>query len=282
MKVVGSVERISADPAEFVAYERGDVPVVIRGALAAWPALARWSPDYLAERVGDVEIRFKLSASGTHPDLHAATLAEMFATGSSSLRSFLTAIAGDASGRRLFTGDEKFVLRRRDGVTAIDPELAPVYADVALPAVIPPDRLYTVWPWLSGAGVRTWLHYDNNGCHNLNAQITGAKDCVLIAPDQVDRLALWPPGGPVPAVNCSQIDIHAPDLARFPALADVTAVTAQLGPGDLLFIPAWWLHAFRHTGAFNSNINFWWKPDPPRDNAVSRRQAAIDAAGGTP
>jgi hypothetical protein len=96
-------------------------------------------------------------------------------------------------------------------------------------------------------------------------------------PDQLDRLALWPPGGVNPAVNCSQIDIHAPDLAHFPELAEVRALSAHLEPGDLLFIPAWWLHAFRHTGAFNSNINFWWLPDAARDNPVSRRQAAIDA-----
>jgi cupin-like protein len=280
MKLAGSVARIAADPAAFAAFERSDTPVIVEGALAGWPALARWSPDYLAALVGDVRIRCKLSATGAHPDFHAATLGEMFATGESSLREFIAAITSDATGRRLFTGDEKFVLRRRSGVTAIDPELAPLYADVAVPALVPPDRLYTVWAWLSGAGVRTWLHYDNNGCHNLNAQITGAKDCLLFAPDELDRLALWPPGAN-PAVNCSQIDIHAPDLARFPALAEVRAVSAHLEPGDLLFIPAWWLHAFAHTGAFNSNINFWWLPDSPRDNPVSRRQAALDAGHGS-
>ena len=276
MIVAGSVARI-ADPAGFTAFERSDTPVIVEGALAGWPALARWSPDYLAALAGDVQIRFKLSATGAHPDFHAATLAEMVATGESSLGDFVAAIAADASGHRLFTGDEKFMLRRRGGVTTIDPELAPLYADVALPALVPPDRLYTVWPWLSGAGVRTWLHYDNNGCHNLNAQITGAKDCLVFDPDQLDRLALWPPGGANPAVNCSQIDIHVPDLARFPELAEVRGLSAHLEPGDLLFIPAWWLHAFRHTGAFNSNVNFWWLPDAPRDNPVSRRQAAIDA-----
>src|SRR5262249_8203710 len=155
--------------AAFAAFERSDTPVILAGALVDWPALARWSPDYLAALVGDVAIRFKRSPTGAHPDFHAATLAETFATGESTLREFLAAIAVDSRGERLFTGDEKFVLRRRDGVTTIDPELAALYAEVALPAMIPADQLYTVWAWLSGAGVRTWLHYDNNGCHNLNA-----------------------------------------------------------------------------------------------------------------
>jgi len=278
MRIVRTADRISADPAAFAPFERGDLPVVIEGALAGWPALARWSPAYLSERVGDVRIRYKRSTTGAHPDFHQPTLAAMFATGEATLRELCAAVTADRSGGRLFTGDEKFLARRRDGTTAIDPELAPLYADVALPAVVPPDRLYTVWPWLSGAGVRTWLHYDNNGCHNLNAQITGAKDCVLIDPGQLERLAMFPPGAPNPAVNCSAIDVHAPDLARFPELAGVEAIAAHLEPGDLLFIPAWWLHAFVHTGGFNTNVNFWWKPDAARDNPVARRQAAIEAA----
>jgi lysine-specific demethylase 8 len=282
MQSVRTVDRIVSTPAAFERFERSDTPVVITGALAGWPAIAKWSPDYLAALAGNVVIRFKLSATGAHPNFHEATLARMFATGESSLGEFVTAITSDPGGHRLFTGDERYLVRIRDGVTAIDPELAPLYGDVALPSLIPPDRLYTVWPWLSGAGVRTWLHYDNNGCHNLNAQITGAKDCLLFDPSQLDRLALFPPGGPNPAVNCSQIDIHDPDLsatlARFPELAGAEAITAHLEPGDLLFIPAWWLHAFRHTGGFNSNVNFWWKPESERDNPVARRQAAIDAA----
>jgi len=37
---------------------------------------------------------------------------------------------------------------------------------------------------LSGRGVRTWLHYDNNGCHNLNAQIT---DEILLSAEHALR-----------------------------------------------------------------------------------------------
>src|SRR5215813_937344 len=101
MHIVGTLERIPADPAAFAAFERSDTPVVIAGALAGWPALARWSPDYLAALAGDVAIRFKRSATGAHPDFHAATLAETFATGECSLREFLAAIAADRTGERL-------------------------------------------------------------------------------------------------------------------------------------------------------------------------------------
>lgn len=281
MNCIRAIDRIT-DPRAFAAFERSDTPVVLESQLGSWRALARWSPAYLSDLVGDVAIRCKRSDTGAHPNFGAGSRAAMFATEACSVRELVAAVTTDRTGCRLFTGDEKFLLRRRNGVTTIDPDLAPLLDDVELPALLPPERLYTVWPWLSGAGVRTWLHYDNNGCHNFNAQITGEKDCLLIAPDQLDQLALFPPGGDNPAVNCSEIDIHAPDFARYPQLDDVPVLTARLGPGDLLFIPAWWLHAFRHVGAFNSNVNFWWRPEAARDNPVSRRQAAIDAASAAP
>jgi hypothetical protein len=256
MQIVDEVARIAPDEFD----PEGGVPVVIEHAIADWPALARWSPEYLSARIGDVRIKYKVSANGQHPNFHAASLKEMFATETATIRDFVAEVAADASGRKLFTGDEKFVLRRRDGVTSVDPELAPLLDDVHIPRWIPNDSLYTIWSWFSGANVRTWLHYDNNDCHNLNAQITGEKTCILIHPDQTERVALFPRGGANPATNCSQTDVFAPDLARFPAFADVRALGARLAAGDLLYIPALWLHAFEHLGAFNTNINFWWKP----------------------
>jgi hypothetical protein len=35
-------------------------------------------------------------------------------------------------------------------------------------------------------------------------------------------------------------------------------------------------------GTFNANVNFWWKPEHPRHNAVAARQAFLDAATRAP
>jgi len=265
------IPRVSRD--ELPARIDAETPCVVAGGASDWPAL-RWSVPYLTERIGDVRIKYKRSRSHLHPDFHAASLAEMFATGETTFGELLAAITtGDPAerARRLFTGDEQWVLRRRDGATQIHEPLRPLLDDVVIPSVIAPDRLYTVWAWFSGRGVRTWLHYDNNGCHNLNAQLTGSKDCVLFPPGEVDKLSLFPVGGTNPAVNCSRLDLERDT-------PDAVSVTAHLEPGDLLFIPAWWLHAFVHLGDFNSNVNFWWKPEVVTTNPVAVRQAAIDAS----
>ena len=268
------VERIAAsDRAALERCVRSETPVVIEGAARGWRAVVEWSPAYLVERIGDVAIRYKRSESNVHPDFHAATLAAMFATGATTFAEFVAAITGGdlaERARSLFTGDEQFLLRRRDGQTSINDALRPLLDDVAVPEIAE-DRLYTVWAWFSGIGVRTWLHYDNNGCHNLNAQITGSKRCALFPPSELARLAPFPLGGANPAHNCSQLDIDRVDLA------DGAQLTARLDAGDLLFIPAWWFHTFLHLGEFNSNVNFWWKPETPSLNPVAARQVLLDA-----
>jgi hypothetical protein len=262
-------------------YENVDRPLVIRGGARGFPAFGRWNAEYLAEKVGHVRAQHKRSVTNKHPDFDQPTLAVSFARAESTLGEFFRAVTTGPEADRaklLFTGDEKFLLRRREGVTSLDPDLAPLFGDVKVPALVAEERLYTVWAWFSGRGVRTWLHYDNNGCHNLNAQLSGRKDCLLFEPNDAERLYFFEPGGPNPAHNCSAVDVDAPDSQRFPTFARAEAWTASVETGDLLFIPAWWPHAFFHHGEFNANVNFWWMPSEPRDNAIARRQRAIDDA----
>jgi lysine-specific demethylase 8 len=242
--------------------------------------MRRWNVRDLTERLGQVEIQFKISTTNKHPNFHETELGKAFARGSARFGEFLQAItegSAEERAKRLFTGDEQFLVRRRNGETTVNSALEPLWRDVEVPSFMPRDRLYTVWAWFSGPGVRTWLHYDNNGCHNLNAQISGNKEAVLFSPDDLVDLAPFPLGGRNPAHNCSQIDVDAPDLTRFPNFDRLRSWRAKLGPGDLLFIPAWWSHSFRHLGDFNSNINFWWKPERPMMNATANRQALLDA-----
>ncbi|HTV19770.1 MAG TPA: cupin-like domain-containing protein [Polyangiaceae bacterium] len=261
-------------------------PLVIRGGARPWPAVERWSPEYLTRRLGPIEIGYKVSSSNAHPDFRVQGLARMFARERGTLAHFLTLIgSGPASerSRYLFTGDEQFLLRRRAGQTSIDRDLAPLLDDLPAPEwfaheqLFAEEQLYTMWAWMSGCGVRTWLHYDNNGCHNINAQIHGRKRCVLYAPDDLARLHPFPLGGANPAHNCSRIDVDRPN-GELRIDASVAAWHAELDAGDLLFIPAWWFHTFEHVGDFNANVNYWWRPARPVWNVVAARQAVVDAA----
>jgi lysine-specific demethylase 8 len=277
----GVIDEVSAlDVREFrERYESRDRPLVVRGGARGMRAFELWNPEYLAGTVGSARVPHKLSPSNKHPDFNQPSLASAFARGESTLAELFDAVTTGPEAersRRIFTGDERFVLRRRDGVTTLDTELAALWHDVTLPEIVPDERLYTVWAWFSGRGVRTWLHYDNNGCHNVNAQIVGKKECLLFEPTSVSAFYFFETGGPNPPHNCSAVDVDAPDSARFPRFVELRPLRAELAAGDLLFIPAWWPHAFFHHGAFNANVNFWFLPEAPRDNAIARRQAALE------
>jgi len=285
VRILGDIPRVSrlSRPEFEERFASRDQPVVIEGGVTSWPALERWNVEYLSSLMGDTVVRYKQSSTHQHPDFHQATLGAMFARGQSRFSELLRSMTTgplDERARRIFTGDEQFVLQRRNGITTLAPELERLYADVAVPDLFDPDRLYSVWAWFSGPGVRTWLHYDNNGCHNLNGQILGQKRCLLFAPGELSRVYPFPPGGPNPAHNCAAVDVDAPDPALHPRYADAAAWSGELGAGDLLFIPAWWLHTFSHTGDLNSNVNFWWKPERARGNEVSRWQDGVEARSG--
>jgi hypothetical protein len=274
MRVVGSIERVAAlDRDGFEErFARPERPVVIAGAADAWSARARWSPDELARRLASVSIRYKASRNHRHPDFDAPDPAIAFATREASFAAFLAALAGPAPERWLFTGDEEYLLRARPGrPREVNPKLATLLDDFELPPYFDPAALHTIWTWFSAAGVRTWLHYDNNACHNLNAQIRGAKQCWLFPPRALGCFYPFELDATVPAHNCSRVDVERPDLARFPRFAEAECLEGELREGDLLFVPAFWFHTFLHTGKFNANVNFWWRPPTLRLNPVSRR-----------
>jgi hypothetical protein len=257
-----------------------DTPLIFEGLVSDWAATRQWSPARLTARIGHVTANFKQSTCHQHPDFHRSELREMFARRQSTFAEFFTELAGEPNpelARRLFTGDEQYLMRRRDGVTSIDEALKPLLEDVQLERLLPEERLYTVWAWFSGRGVRTWLHYDNNGCHNFNAQLQGEKRCSLFSPSALAAMAPFALGAGNPAHNCSSRDIELELAQGGIDHASVTSWDATLRQGDLLFIPAWWWHSFEHVGAFNANVNVWWKPTRPCANATATRQAWLEA-----
>jgi hypothetical protein len=254
-------------------------PLVLRGVIRDWPAITAWTPEGLEKRLGSIELRFKHSRTHQHPNFHAASKAEIFAVKPLLFRDFVHSVQDGPSAERanlLFMGDEQFVWRRRNRQIETNPALLPLLEDITLPECIPEQELYTVWAWFSGKGVRTWLHYDDNGCHNVNAQVSGSKRALLFPPTDLEHIPLFEPSQN-PAYNYSPLDIEAPTAEQAVALAKAHPWTAELEAGDVLFIPAHWLHTFEHLGTFNANLNFWWKTEQPLNDPIARRQAEFEA-----
>ncbi|MCT8987107.1 cupin-like domain-containing protein [Shewanella phaeophyticola] len=60
------------------------------------------------------------------------------------------------------------------------------------------------------------------------------------------------------------VDVEHPDFERFPKFQQALAasLTAELNPGDVLFIPSMWWHHVRGIDDINVLITHWWRDTP--------------------
>ena len=197
-------------------------PVLIKGAMAGWPALERWTPDYLAETVGDAMIEFQGDRSRAADYELAKDRHKMRGR----FRDFIAMVRHGGNNAYLTAYNS----------AANGPALAPLQADLGhLEAYLTraPGML-----WIGGEGTFTPLHFDLT--NNMLAQVTGTKRVILIPPSQTQRLA-----------HKSHVFSEVRDitdearLALYPQARDVLRYEVLLTPGDLLFVPIGWWHQVR-------------------------------------
>jgi len=111
--------------------------------------------------------------------------------------------------------------------------------------------------WI-GNRIRVAPHYDVY--ENIAVVVAGRRRFTLFPPEQVANLyagpfELTPAGTPI-----SMVDPKQPDLDRFPRFAEAmeAAQSAELEPGDAIYIPYHWWHGVESLSAFNFLVNYWW------------------------
>jgi hypothetical protein len=121
--------------------------------------------------------------------------------------------------------------------------------------------------WFGSMNTRSGLHFDN--ADNLLVQVLGRKRAFLISPQ--DSRSVYPlTDNP----SKSPIDPELPAPEDFPKFAKIDVLTAELEPGDALFIPYYWWHHIRSLQT-SISVNHWWM-----DKGSSRQLYNIVAAGG--
>ncbi|MBB3223355.1 cupin-like domain-containing protein [Pseudoduganella umbonata] len=127
---------------------------------------------------------------------------------------------------------------------------APPMEQLRDPAVAP--RL-----WL-GNEVITPAHFDES--HNLACVVGGRRRFTLFPPEQVANLYLGPLDFAPTPTPISLVAFRAPDFGRFPKFREALehAIVAELEPGDALYIPSLWWHHVESIGVLNAMVNYWW------------------------
>lgn len=235
-----------------------NVPVVLRGLCAGWPvvAQARHSDlavaDYLKALAAPGDVEFMTAAPQVRGEFFFGDSLETrnFHKGRAPLRDVLDrllALADDPSPPAVY-------------VQSTPAELClPQFARQNTMPLLPPEVTPRVW---LGNAVRVQTHYDLSD--NIAVVAAGCRRFTLFPPDQLPNLYMGRFETTLAGSPVSLADIEKPDFERFPRLPSALAAgrTAELEPGDAIYIPYGWWHHVRSLSAFNLLVNYWWNDSP--------------------
>lgn len=226
-------------------------PLVFEQLVKNWPASKKWSPEYLAEKLGNRPIEYQGDRSSdpryeVNKDAHKrrATFAEFIdlITRGSDNDYYVTAYNSDTNRETLAPLAED--LGRLEGLIAHREGQA--------------DAMF----WIGPANTFTPLHHDLT--NNLLAQFVGRKQVVLVSPAETPRLYnnlhVFSEIGDLTDPNL--------DLARYPLLEGLRFEVLLLNPGDALFIPIGWWHQVRSLdfSVSATYTNFLWPNEGWQDH----------------
>mmetsp|Transcript_25085 Transcript_25085/g.52456 ORF Transcript_25085/g.52456 Transcript_25085/m.52456 type:complete len:787 (+) Transcript_25085:28-2388(+) len=107
--------------------------------------------------------------------------------------------------------------------------------------------------WLGQKGIVMPMHYD--ATDNIYVMAWGRKRAIIGEPGQLDAFYRYPNGHPL--VGSSQVNLTEPDLDRYPQFKDARLREVIVGPGDVLYLPAWWWHQFEQPFEDTAALNLW-------------------------
>ena len=227
----GEVERRpNISSAEFFdRYYATNTPLVIENRLAGWPAMTKWTLDYLAERFGNrmVEVQSDRSRDPTYEmnsDKHKKSM---------TLGAYLDLIRSGPANEYYMTANnfghnQKVLAELFEDLGDLEEFIDPKAPDAKRGML-----------WLGPAGTITQLHHDLT--NNLMVQVVGRKIVKMISPLDTPKLY----NHKHVYSRITDVDASDIDYAAYPLFKDATIVRVPLNPGDVLFIPIGWWHHVR-------------------------------------
>jgi len=228
-------------------YYAANRPVILTAEMADWPALAKWTPDYLKQAVGSKTVEFQgdRSISGQFEIYKDAHRREMPFDG------FIDLLLRPGAGNDAYLTAYNSA-RNSAALSMLHPDMG--FPDKFLTREVDePNGMM----WIGPAGTLTSLHHDLT--NNLIAQVVGRKRLLVLPAAEVGKLYNHL------HVFSEIADLEDPALAlsRFPRLADARFSVVTLMPGEMIFMPLAWWHQVRSID-FSVTVtytNFRWPND---------------------
>jgi hypothetical protein len=237
----------------------GNRPVVLRGVAADWPAVraGRESPRTLADYIRRFDVAKPLALMTGKPEIegHFFYREDLRALNFEREKAVIPAVL-----------DRLLALASDPRPPAVYMESTPVnewlpkFAGENRLALLPPEVAPRIW---IGNRITVQTHFDLSS--NIACVVGGRRRFTLFPPEQLPNLYVGPFEFSISGPPVSMVPLKNPDLARFPRFAEAQAAaqSAELGPGDGIYIPYGWWHHVESLEPFNVLVNYWWNEAAP-------------------
>ncbi|MBO9713440.1 cupin-like domain-containing protein [Sphingomonas sp.] len=252
-------ERAGVDAAAFAAeIEPGYRPVVLRGLARDWPAVAaaRTAAPAFAAYLAGFDRGAPVEAFAGPPDIQGRYFygADMQGFNFQRIRGRI----GEALQILLQMQDAPNPTGFYIGAAPI-PEALPGF-DQANPMPLFAQGSAVPRAWIGNRSTVT-THFDLSD--NIAVVVAGRRRFTLFPPEQLGNLYVGPLDHTMAGQPASMVSLAEPDLERFPRFREAmaAAMSAELEPGDAIYIPTLWWHHVESLAPLNMLVNYW--VDPP-------------------
>lgn len=230
----GRIERRTRlSRAEFLSeYYAKNTPVIITEMMDNWPAMSKWSPQYLKENYGNVEVEIQADRnSDPNYEINCNNLKQTV-----TMSEYVDRVTeGGPSNDYYMVANNRNLEREELKGLMDDIEMFPQFLDGL-------NTSSRVFFWFGPAGTITPLHHDP--VNLMMAHVYGRKRWKIISPQQTPMLYNY-------VGVFSKVDLENPDYNKYPLFKNVKIIDVVLEPGEVIFIPVGWWH---HVKALDPSI----------------------------
>lgn len=249
---------------DFVSHNR---PVVIKGGVSHWPAVTKWTNEYLKDTIGDVPVSVTVTPNG-YADAPQGGLFVMPEERTMEMGDFVDVIDDPESANGVF-----YIQKQNSNLTQEFKDIiGDIEADIDWATEAfgkPPDAVNL---WMGDARAVTSMHKDPY--ENIYCVVRGHKELVLQPPTDLPWIpyrdykpAIYKENiktgeFEMEEINSSlvpwiAIDPVNPDLDTYPDYANSTQFKLKLEAGDVLYLPSLWFHYLAQSHGCIA-INYWY------------------------
>ena len=245
-------------------------PAVLRGLVGDWPAVKHGqdSPAALVRYLKGFDSGKSVDALLAAPEIDGQIFYNDAMTGFNFLRNRLP-LAAVAEQVLRYAGFPKSPAVAAQ--SALIRDCLPGFSDENRLRIVDAGVLPRIW---LGNRITTPAHVDE--WNNIGCVVAGRRRFTLFPPEQVANLYIGPLDFAPTGAPMSLVPLRHPDFERYPKFREALAAaqTAELSPGDAIFIPPLWWHHVESLEPFNVLVNYWWH-ESQGDGALA--DSAFDA-----